>query len=202
MADIRKIAGRPAEYLNETGMPMLSGGLIFFFLGGAVLLRSVLPSTHLAREGTQFLGIACCAMVLWLSKRFNERLVFPRGGYVELPTPRRRYWSAIAASIAIVVVGLIWRLRSLEIRFIWPGFALVFAAIALAEGIQRKNRPAIWFGVYLLCLAPVLWWIPGGNYERGSWLEVAVGLPVAAFGAIRLRNFLKANPVPVENTNE
>jgi hypothetical protein len=128
-----------------------------------------------------------------------QKLVFPRGGYVELPASRRRYWSAVAASLAILAVGLIWRLRSFEMRFIWPAFAAVFAAVALASGLQEKIRPMVWFGVYLLCLAPLLWWIPGGNYERGSWLEVGVGLPVAVFGAIRLRSFLRANPIPVQN---
>jgi branched-subunit amino acid transport protein len=202
MADVDKLAARPAAYLNETGMPMLSGGLIFFFLGASVLIRSVLPNTHLAQEGTQMLGIACCGAVLWLSRRLTARLVFPRGGYVELPSRRRQYLSAIAASVAILVVGLIWGLRRFEIRFLWPALAVVAAVISLSEGVRQKMRPTVWFGVYLFCLAPVLWWIPGGNYERGSWLQVAVGLPVAGFGAIRLKRFLKANPMPLESTHE
>jgi hypothetical protein len=63
---------------------------------------------------------------------------------------------------------------------------------------KQKNAPLVWLGVYFLCLAPLLWWIPipMNSYERMSCLEVGVGIPLAVAGAVRLPRFLKPNPKP------
>ena len=57
----------------------------------------------------------------------------------------------------------------------------------------------MWFGIYVLCLAPLLWWLPVDNYERWAWSQVAVGIPIVIGGAIRFRRFRKANPMPLES---
>ena len=59
----------------------------------------------------------------------------------------------------------------------------------------------LWFGVYLLLLAPLLWWLPADNYKRGGVFQLAVGVPVALFGAMRLLKYLKTTP-PAEPTDD
>src|SRR5258708_9663963 len=90
--DIDKIASRPREYLAETGVPQLVGGLIFFFLGSAVLIQQRLPKGFMAQEMPQWIATCCCLAVLLGARALKRRIVFPRGGYVELrPRPAFRF---------------------------------------------------------------------------------------------------------------
>lgn len=206
MADFDAMARRPAAYLAETGVPQLSSGLIFFFLGSSVLIQRLLPRTPLYRIAGLWIG-ACCAITAMLAvAAIKRRAVFPRGGYVvPLGRTRRSLYLCISALIA----GAIWvfvlaasghRLDFLESRLVWPGFAITFSAICLYGGRQQKSASMICFGVYLACLAPLLWWLPVSAYEQSACLEVATGAPLAAAGAVRLRRFLRANPTPPESS--
>jgi hypothetical protein len=198
MADIDSIARRPAAYLAETGVPALAAGLLFSILGGSDLAQQFLPATFVARESPKWLAICCCAAVLWGAKVARERLVFPRGGYVELP---RRSLSAVVAIVMFALVGFAgvlalsgYHLPKPDGKLLVPGFAVLFAGISLASGLRQRSSLQICFGVYLLCLAPLLWWLPVSSVERNGALEVLAGVPLAAGGAIRLRSFVRANP--------
>jgi hypothetical protein len=198
MTDVSRLAARPAAYLRETGVPHLFGGLTFFFLGLSALLPAVLPHSFVAQEAPKWAAIALCCGGAWISRRLQQRYVFPRGGYVEVRT--NRLPGAIAAAVVVV---LLWRFHQLITeRLLWPAFALVFAAISLAEGIRRKHAAAVCFGIYMVGIAGFLWWVPGNNYERSGWGEMGVGLPLALYGAFRLRAFLNANPLPRDNAHE
>jgi hypothetical protein len=204
MADVDDLARRPAAYLLETGIPQLTGGLIFFFLGGSDLVQRFLPKTLLASEGPRWLAICCATAVLWGAKTLKERVVFTRGGHVEL---RRGWWPFVVSGLAVqgivlVFLGLSGRLPRLDGEMAYPGFAIVFAVIALASGWQLKSPLRTCFGAYLLGLAPLLWWLPVTNIERGAVLEVGAGAPLAVGGALILRRFLKANPRRSETGNE
>ena len=206
MSDIGKIAARPAAYLSETGVPQLIGGLFFFLCGACELVTSVLPKNSLAQEGPKWLVVLVCIAVAPLSRTIYRKFVFPRGGYVELR--QRKLWgvpmaAAIGAVFGVSAGVLIWCWQAhLEDRLMFPAFAILWAGIFLAKSAREKSAAEAWFGVYLLVLAPVLWWIPAGNFDRSMWLFVALGLPMAVFGAIRLRNFVKAHPLAEWSAHE
>lgn len=206
MADIDKITSRPNEYLAETGVPQLMGGAIFFLLGSSGLVEQVLPKGFIAQEILKWIAICCCCGVLLGTRALKQRIVFPRGGYVELwPRPSVKVaivaFVAGLAVIAITPLGWLGHQPHMESRFEEPGFAIVAAIMCLVSGWKTKNTSMMGFGVYLAVIAPLLW-IPEHERERSAWLEVGVGAPLAVAGAIRLRRFLKANPRPMDTTNE
>jgi hypothetical protein len=205
MADIDKLATRPAAYLSETGVPYLIGGFLIFLFGGCELVTSVLPKNFLAQEGPKWLAVLFCITNIWIARAIYKRYVYPRGGYVELRQRRMGgipIAGAIGAAVALFGTLFWWGRLDVEYRPTCPAFAVIFAAIAFTAGFREKSAPAAWFGVYLLVLAPVLWWIPGGLYDRFLWLAVAVGLPMAVFGAIRLWRFVKTHPLTGSNSHE
>jgi len=201
MTDIDKLAARPAAYLSETGVPQLTGGLLFFLLGSANLLQAVLPHNFFAQEAPKWVAIAFCIGAVWISRRLNQKYVFPRGGYVEMPVSRSRYWVALGATAAMTIVTVIWRMPRLDSRLIWPAFAIFFAGNCLWLGYRQTTPATTWFGVYFLALAAFLWWLPVDNYRRGACLAAAVGAPVCVYGAFRLRSFVRGN-APAGNGHE
>jgi hypothetical protein len=208
MADFDAIARRPVAYLAETGAPQLGSGLIFFFLGSSVLIQRSLPRTPLYLMVEPWIGTCCAIAVMLTIAAIKRRVVFPRGGYV-VPIGRTRRWLYLGVTVLVAVA--IWafarstpghRLDFLESRLVWPGFAITFSVICLSGGLQQKSASTIYFGVYLACLAPLLWWLPVSIYEQSACLQVATGAPLAIGGAVRLRRFLRANPTSPEPRNE
>jgi hypothetical protein len=182
-------------------------GVILFLLGSAVLIQQVLPKGSIARGIPTVIALCCAVAVLWGARAVNQRIVFPRGGYVEpRHYPASRFISvtflALVVVLGILVIAWPEHQPNLESRFIVPGFAIAFAILCLAAGWKQKSTSMILFGVCLTGVAPLLWWIPGDDYERMSGLQVVMGTALAVAGAVRLRSFLRANPKPVEPTNE
>jgi len=138
----------------------------------------------------------------------KRKMVFPRGGYV---VPLGRSQRSLYLRLVVLFAVAIWafvraapghRFDLLESRLVWPGFAIVFAVICLSASRQQKSASPIYFGVYLACLAPLLWWLPVSTYEQSACLEVTAGAPLAVAGAVRFRRFFRANPMPPEPRNE
>jgi hypothetical protein len=205
--NIDKVIGRPREYLAETGVPQLLAGLVFFFLGGGVLIQQMLPKGSITQEIPKWISLCCVGAVLWGARNLKQRIVFPRGGYVEprvRPALRFMFAASLAVAAALGILAIAWpgHQPHLDSRLIAPGFAIAMAILCLAAGWKQKSTSMVWFGIYLAGFAPLLWWMPGSNYERISWLQVGIGVPLAIAGAIRIRSFLKWNPIPVGPTNE
>jgi hypothetical protein len=206
MPDLDKIASRPSVYLFETCVPQLMSGLIFVVLGTTVLIQQVLVKGPVAQLITQWMGVFCAGAVLWGARALRRRIVFPRSGYAEprvAPVSRFLFWGSMAAIVAlgIFAIALPGQLQHMDNRLFAPGFGILFAILLLATGWRQKSALMMWFGIYFIALAQLLWWMPGTNYELMSALQVGAGLPLAAFGALRLRSFLRANPMPMEPAN-
>ena len=157
----------------------------------------------------QYAGLCCVGIVWWRLSALKRRMVFPRGGYVK---PRGRNQVYLSARL-LVVAGLAgysvftdgWpRFQvGLESPLVWPVFMIVFALIFLDTGRRQKQPLFLWFGVYMACLAPLLWLLPvKNNYARSGALMVAIGAPLAVLGTLRLRRFVRSNPMPPEPRNE
>ncbi len=192
-----------------TGVPQLMSGLVFFISGSFALVQSQLMRTPEYRDYAlvvQYAGLCCTVAVIWGVTGLKRRMVFPRGGYVELSDRKRR----IAMTVGVVLASMVLTLMLfrwpetrpyLDGRLIAPAFAIIFAVIFLSSLWKERCLSMLGFGLYLLGLAPVLWWMPGNSYERMSALFAAGGLPLAITGAIQLRRFLRTNPVVVETPN-
>jgi hypothetical protein len=204
--DIDRIAARPADYLTETGLTQLQSGTIFFVIGIFSLIHGLLPIAYRYYGlAAQNVGILCAAAVFWKLSVIKKSIVFPRGGYVEPQVRAPAFWVVLFVALGVAVGFAFVALRPdlalagiriiMETPLIWPGFAILFA-ILCATGGWRKSRLMVWFGIYFACLAPLLWLLPVNNYVRSAVLETAAGAPMAIVGGIRLRRFVRANPIP------
>jgi hypothetical protein len=208
MADLDAIAQRPAAYLAGTGLPQLGGGLVFLFGGSAILIQRLLPGTPLYRLALPWVGTLCGIAAMLAIAAIKRKVIFPRGGYVvPLGRPQRLLYFGLGLLIVIALwafarAGPEHRIDLLESRLVWPGFAILFAFICLSAVRQQKSASTVYFGVYLACLAPLLWWLPVSTYEQGACLQVGAGGPLAAAGGGRLIRFFRANPIPPEPGNE
>ena len=208
-ADVYSLSKRPAEHQWETGVAPLSAGLCFFLLGIPDLLKDVLL-TDLAYAGLKFLGVFAVPALLWGARTISNRIVSPRCGYVEPAQPQWLKWFlwlslpmlGVPLVLAYVLnpVGSPPVLNFVDGRLIVPGLAVLIATLSLYFGRMRK-MPVL-FGIYMLSLALVIWWLPLSATERAGMLQSGTGGPLAILGAIRVRASLKANPKPVDLTND
>ncbi len=208
MPDVDKLSRRPMEYLWETGVAPLTVGTAFFLLGTADLLQRILPQTELAQQGIKWLALCFVVAVLWGMRSIKDRVVSPRGGYVELEPAQPKWLLWIVLATLLVSLLLVYTLNPVgspsghsfldNDKLIVPGFAVLFGVISLYEGQKRKMSLLLAYGIYLICLAPLIWWLPFSATERFGLLQSGTGGPLAVFGAMRLRAFLKANPNPVD----
>jgi hypothetical protein len=206
MPDVDKLSKRPAEYLWETGVAPLTVGMGFFLLGSAELLRRILPQTDLAQQGIKWLALCFVVAMFWGMRSIKDRLVSPRGGYVELEPARPKWLLWLLLPALLVSLVLVYALTPAgnpighnfldNDKLIVPGFAVLFGVISLYEG--RMGKIPVLFFVYMVCLALLIWWLPLSAMERFGLLQSGTGGPLAIFGAMRLRAFLKANPKPVD----
>ena len=209
MANLDQIAGRPAQYLSETGTPQLMGGLVLFISGVSALIQTLMITRGSSPWFlvVQYAGLCCVGIVFWRLSALKRRIVFPRGGYVK---PRGRSWTYLGAAL-VGLVGVAYSVFAdtwpgfrvaLRSPLLWPAFMIVFAIIALDTGTRQKSTLILWFGVYMACLAPLVWLLRVDNYARSGALMVALGAPIAVRGALRLRRFVRSNPMPPEPRNE
>jgi hypothetical protein len=208
MADIDKMASRPAQYLAQTGLPQLMGGLTFIVLGASALIQQTLGKGLVALLVVPWIGVCCAGPVVWaVSRSLRRRIVFPRGGYVVpriQPGVRAIKWGGIVAGVGlgIFVSALPGSLHWFDSRFIPPGFAISFAILLLGRGWRQRSGPTLWCSLYFVGLAALLWWMPGNSYARMSALQLASGILMAGAGAVTLRRYLRETPKLVEPQDE
>jgi hypothetical protein len=195
MAGIDEVRWRPWNYLYDSGVPWLMAGVVSLINGGSGLISHRLPLNY--QTIPSLVGICCMLLVFLGARQVNLRIVAPRGGYVEPDDrfdPRNWIW------IPMVLIGeaaIILLLRFVT-RFdwgqvLWPGFAICLASIIAGLGRQIKRPGMYWFALYLLALGAVLLWARVG--PEMTWLSIGVGAPLTVLGTVRLRKFLKENPL-------
>jgi hypothetical protein len=195
MPDVETLSKRPIESQWEIGVGPLLTGSVFFLLGIPDVLERFLPQTALAQNGTQWLALlfaaAFAAILIWGTRFISRKwLLLPivLVPLVLVPIVIAYAFSSYGSPPAPVSLD--------SDRLVMPGFAVLFGAIALYEGRKRKSPLLLAFGTYLMCLALLLWWLPLSPTERSGLLNVGAGGPLGAFGATRLRAFLRASPKP------
>ena len=201
-----KLSKRPEEYLWETGLSPLVAGSGFFLLGASELLQRILPQTGMAQQGIKWLALFAVAAVIWGARFIRDRVVSPRGGYVVPADPRWFLWVVLLAMILSLLLaytlapaGILHdRIGFIDHHLVAPGFAVLFGILSLYYG--RMRMIPLLFCIYLMFLASLIWWLPISETEEFGLLQAGAGGPLAVFGVIRVRAFLKANPEPVDLT--
>jgi hypothetical protein len=213
MLDVDPISSRPSESLWRNGLSPLWGGLVFFLLGTRDLLERFLPPTPLAQHSARWAVICVAAtlfvaVTIWGRRSIRARVVSPPSGYVE---PKSHNWLLLPVLLVPLVLVPIVIANAFtsygrspapyaldDDRLFAPGFAVMFAALSLYYGWKRKAPLLSVYAIYLICLALLIWLLPLSPNERDGLLMSGAGGPLVAFGAVRLRAFLRTKSKPPE----
>lgn len=199
--DLKRIEQRPAKYWNADGLPELMMGVTWILWGGAMWFGQSLP------RGTAwnaywmitpaFLALSGVAAT-WATRKLKARITFPRGGYVAWKEPTRaaRLASAgIAAVTAAALVGLIARSRAAGVeQIVVPGFGVLLSVgFVVASLKQRAPHLLVLAGVALML--GLAFSVRSAGWDSMNWMLIAIGAASALVGAVRLRLFLRQNPL-------
>ena len=201
--NLDELERRPSEYVRDSGAPFLGTGSFWTIQGVLQLIWPVIARTNRnAALTVEAAGVAFAMLVVVGVLVVQQRVVLRRAGYAA-PRPAfvpvKLVFFILFGGVALVLMLFLFAPKSTDVfQFAAPGFAAFLALSVAILAWQRKNRLGYGFAAYLLVLCAVLWWSRPGALAGLSWLEIGTGFPVAIYGAIRLRQFLKANPAPVE----
>jgi len=196
--DVDDVVSRVRRNWMKDGLAEIMLGLLFVLMGGGSLAKLALPRWLSLDLLTSALTVAGALGLVWGFKKAKERITFPRCGYVALPQPTRMSRAAMFAMFA--AFGVIFTLLMTQFnRMTVPVSALVFALILTAPGLRVKGLRMIWEGVLTLLFGAFLFWFIDLDGSRGLMaLTGMIGAAMVIIGAVRLRNFLKSNPLAQE----
>jgi hypothetical protein len=197
MPDVDTRSKRTYESLWETGVSPLLAGFGFFLLSTPDLLARFLPQIAPMQSGVGWLTIcfvaAFAAVVIWGTRSISRNVLLLPIVLVPL---------VLVPLVLAYVISTFGRPATLIFldsdRLVESGFAVVLATISLYEWRKRKSSLLLAYGIYLMCLALLIWWLPLSPTEPGDLLMAGAGGPLGVVGAMRLRAMLRASPAPTE----
>lgn len=170
--------------------------------GGAWLVGQALP--HAWPWTVYWLivppALALSALVVTpLVHRIKTRVTFPRAGYVEWHQPRRGSRSvaaavAVVAALALTVLVITGTGAVPLERRLPPIMAGVISLAFLALSIRQRAPHYLAFATVAIAVSLATASLASG-WDSLSWMFVALGFTCAAFGAVRLARFVRANPL-------
>jgi hypothetical protein len=199
--NLGEIERRPMKYWNADGLPELMMGLLWIVWGGAWLVGQSLPrgtAWNVYWMFTPVLLVFSGVAAIWAIKKLKTRLTFPRTGYVEWKEPtrgQRLLGAAVAMATAAAAAALIMKSRTegLE-RMAAPGLGVLLSLGFVAASLTQRAP-------HLLALAGValvLGWACGTlntGWDAMNWMLIGLGVATSLVGTVRLRVFLKRNPL-------
>ncbi len=201
--NLENLMKRPIRYWYEDGFGELVTGVLFVFIGGFLLFQELV--THsLVKAIAGILGMVIIGGSPFLGrffiKRFKEKLVFPRSGYVKFPTAPKKRRIITMAVAAFVAIGLIVLVTQYQDILYWlpllQGVAVggLLLSQAAQIGFPRLYAEAaasvlLGAGVSLLGL--------GDNLGSGIYFS-GFGLVMSVIGGIVLIQYLKKNSDPTD----
>jgi hypothetical protein len=199
--DVEDVVLRAQRNWAADGLVEIMLGLTMTVLSGLVLAISAVPrgpfADFMSLGGVQIILLVAAVSIVWGFKTAKRRITFPRCGYVALPRPTRM--SRVAMLTMFAAFGVIFTLLiSTQFnRVTVPLSALVFALAFILPGLQVKVPRMIWEGVLTLLFGALLFWFTDLTGSRGLMaLMGMMGASMVIIGALRLRRFLKSNPLP------
>jgi hypothetical protein len=201
--NLDELERRPSEYVRDSGAPFLGTGSFWAIQGVLQLIWPVIARTNRnAALTVEAAGMAFAMLVVVGVLVVQQRVVMRRTGYAAprpSSPPLTLLFLILFGGVALVLILFLVAPKSADVfELAAPGFAAFLGLSVAILAWQRKNGLGYCFAAYLMLLCVVLWWARPGSFASLAWLEIGAGLPVAIYGAVRLRQFLKANPAPVE----
>lgn len=211
--DIAHTSKPPAESMWKVGFAPFVSGSGFFLLGTSDLVKRFLPQTALAQEGISWLmicltGAAFAATAVWGRRSIIPHVASPHRSHID---SRSRNWLLLPMLLVPLVLLPLVAADAFtsygrqptpysisDGRLVIPGFAVMVAALSLYNWRKRSEPLLLAFGIYLIGLALLIWWLSLGSTERSGLLMAGTGGPLAVFGATRLRASLRAESRPTE----
>jgi len=220
MVALDEVVERPRRHLMDDGVVELALGLLFFLTGaiwgfGRTLTRGSTFADVYTIAAPCLCGVVWVASI-WGMKKLKERAIVPRAGYVSLhesvrvirhtSTGLRINFSSKALPLAVVVFVGFWGWLEASQR-LWIrdpnrwgwiiGLSLAgWLAVCLVwTALQFKAPRYLWLAALSLAVG---WWTYGRSSDPNldlmamlTWL----GAGSVLMGSLRLRTFLKANPI-------
>lgn len=206
---IDDLTRRPAAYSTEDGIAELMFGLYMAVCSAAWALPLLQPKGSTSAQAfmwtAMIAGIAATIGLGWGRSKLKSSLVYPRGGYVALAEPAVRGFSVrrllvfliMMVSLGFTVFALwIWQ-GSVPGNLLVAGLPAIVGVSYIASALQYRRGYMYWTGGALLIVALCFWRISSGREDLAE-SGVAVGMVLAASGALRLQSFLKNHPKPAE----
>ena len=200
--NLDEVARRPQRYWNADGLPELTMGALWVVWGVALVLPALLPhGAWLRYYWTAVPAVLICGGVAanWVTKKLKERLTYPRAGYVEFPEPgvlMRIVPALLAMVVASGVVMVLMKAKTQALQDLTaPGCAVLIAAASLFAAVRWRLPHYLILSAASL-LAAIVIARAGLSTEPGLiGLFLFLGVISMVLGAVRLRRFLRANPV-------
>jgi hypothetical protein len=192
--------------------PFMSGSGLFL-LGTSDLLKRFLPQTALAQQGISWLilcvaGAAFAITAIWGRRSVIPYVVSPHGAHMESTSRNWLLLPLLLVPLVLLPVVAAYAFTTYghqpspyqinHDRLTTPAFAVMLAALSLFRGWKRREPLLLAYGVYLIGLGLLIWWLPLSHTERSALLMAGASGPLAVFGAMSLRVFLGAEPRQAE----
>jgi hypothetical protein len=199
--DLGEIERRPMKYWNVDGLAEMMMGLLWILWGGSWLLGQSLPRGAAWSAYWMFTPALLAltgAASIWATKALKTRITFPRWGYVEWKEPTRGQ-RLLAAAVAMVgaalLAALLMRARANGIERVVPLAMGVLLSLAFVVASLTQRAP------HLLPLAGVALMLGlafsalNAGWQATNWMLIGLGTAMCISGTVRLRSFLKRNPL-------
>ncbi len=203
--DLKEIERRPRLYWTADGVPELIMGLLWIVWAAAFLLPAMFPpGGWLAFYWTivPLILIMSGFASAWVTKKMKQRLTFPRTGYVEWPEPGIAHKILPALLGAGTAAGIVFLSRQADARsldtLVQPAVALLLALGFIFLSVRHGSLHFLWYSSACLIMAFVFSWTRTGFDRSLPLMFLILGALAALFGAIRLRAYMRRNPVPQE----
>jgi hypothetical protein len=199
--DLSEIERRATKSWTVDGLPELTMGLLWILWGASWLLGESLPhgaAWNIFWMLTPALLALSGVASIWATKTLKTRITFPRTGYVEWKQPTRGQ-RLTAAAVALVTAALLTallvgaRARGIE-RVVPPAMGVLLSlAFVVASLTQRAPHLLALAGVALML--GLAFGALNAAWQATNWMLIGLGVAMFISGSVRLRVFLKRNPL-------
>lgn len=200
--DLKNLERRPQQYWDVDGLPELVMGLLWIVWGGAWLFGQTLPRGSVWNTYWLFTPalLACSGVAaVWAIKRLKARITFPRAGFVEWKEPtrgQRLATAGVAILAAAALAGLLAASRQPDRvgAVAAPGVGVLLSLGFLVASLKQRAPHLLALAGVALMLGLAFGALRTG-WDAMNWMLVALGAASMIVGAVRLRLFIRANPL-------
>lgn len=205
MDNISKIQKQTFRYYYEDGLVELAVGILFGIIGLDTWLISIAsPGTSLSITAWILLPILTVAGIYGVGrfvKKFKEKHVHPRTGYIEYPAkPNRNRWLVSGFALALAVAMLLLDFEWLQQGSVTGGIILCVILASIGARVNLKRLIAM--GALGLVLGITFAYLPLSDNASLAATFAVTGFVLILTGTLTFRNYLASNPLQEADAND